>query len=114
MVNMWVGRKGRSWRSEVGFVMGFCRGIGKGDGGVGKCILSCYVCYLLKFFFLFLFFSSHTMGFACRESQAILIFFPFFFSFTLLGSISRSHSSLLVLVMMTTTLTAEKKSENKM
>jgi len=80
MVGMWAGRSGWPWRSELGSQWDF---VGElvGGWGVGKCILSCHVCYLPNNNF---FFSSHTMGFACRESQAMPIYFFFpFFSFAL-------------------------------
>ena len=91
-------------------MMGSCRGIGRGMGGVGKCILSCHVCYLLKFFFLFSFLFFHPIPWGLLlEKVKQYLFFSLSFSFSLCLTLFHVPT---VLVMVTTTLTEKKRKQN--
>ena len=82
MVGMWVGRRWRSWRSEVGFVMGFVGELVRGMGELESVYYHVTSVICLNFFLFFLSFHPIPWGLLVEKvKQYLFFFFPFFFFF---------------------------------
>lgn len=89
MVGMWVGRRWRSWRSEVGFVMGFVGELVRGMGELESVYYHVTSVICLKFFSFFLLFIPYHGVYLSRKSSNTYFFFSLFF--LLLLCLALSH-----------------------
>ena len=77
MVGMWVGRRWRSWRSEVGFVMGFVGELVRGMGELESVYYHVTSVICLKKIFFFSSFHPIPWGLLVEKVKQYLFFFPF-------------------------------------